>query len=136
MAVASGTAAPKAALGWDVLPVPGGWLRYNATLEKLDSHCNRHGRDCKMDGQLSKGILGLHLAWLGATADSKHEHDKCKAPLSRQEELARRQASRKIFMHLAQVQGGVFQQVVDHEFRLRKNNDEPLSVPGYHHKVK
>ena len=46
------------------MTVPGGWLRFNGTMHKLDAHCNRHGPKCKMDGSLAKGNIGHCLAWL------------------------------------------------------------------------
>ena len=132
--VASGTAAPKATPGWDLLPVPGGWLRYNSTLDRLDAHCNRHGPKCKMDGMLAKGNIGHCLAWLKAPGDTKELHDKAKKPLSDPEGLEERKACRTIFKNLAAAQGGLFQHVWDAEFKLRNSNDEPVMVPGYHHK--
>ena len=41
--------------GWQVVLVPGGWLKFSQTLGRLDAHCSRHGGGCKMDRNLRKG---------------------------------------------------------------------------------
>ena len=135
VAVASTMNAPKSGGGWTVLTVPGGWLRFNDTMHKLDAHCNRHGPKCKMDGSLAKGNIGHCLAWLTAPGTSKELHDKQKFPLSEASALETRRDARNIFMHLAALQGGLYQEVLDAEHKLRMSNDEPVSVSGYYQRL-
>ena len=63
---------------WRVVDVPGGWLRYNRALGRLDAHCGAHLGSCKMDRSLRKGCIGLNLSWLQCSAENKTDHNVSK----------------------------------------------------------
>ena len=53
---------PVATRGWEVLEVPGGWIRFNREKGSADGHCARH-LNCKIDRRLARAGLGLVTAW-------------------------------------------------------------------------
>ena len=103
-----------------MVAVPGGWLRYSEKASRVDAHCGRH-HNCKMDRALSKGPLGLHLAWLGAAAEDKAAHDLLKTRMSREVRVR----GRDQFIDLADQRGGLYQRILEEEARVRGTRDEP-----------
>ena len=83
---------------WPVLEVPGGgWIRFNRRLQRADAHCLAHRyADCKMDRRLTKGSLGLSMAWLAAGPTCTHlEHVLLKSDLSHEDGRAARLEGRE-----------------------------------------
>ena len=123
--------APPLAVGdWRVVAVRGGWLRYNATLGRLDAHCAAHA-GCKMDRALRKGLVGLLCAWLAAAADAPHRaaHSDMKWTLSQREALPQRLQGRNDFVQLRVEHAGAYGAILDQELALRESADEPASIP-------
>jgi hypothetical protein len=102
--------------GWQVVSVPGGWLKFSQTLGRLDAHCSRHGGGCKMDRSLRKGPIALHMAWLTCAAANKAEHDAAKITVIYDIEATTR--GKEVFVAMAQGQGGLYQTILDAENRL------------------
>ena len=114
------TKAPRAAGDWQVVQVPGGWLRFSEKASRVDAHCGRH-HGCKMDRALSKCPIGLHLAWLAADADDKAAHDLLKPAMS----YDARMAGRNAFAALADHHGGLYRTILEEEARVRGTREEP-----------
>ena len=75
--------APRAVGGWEVCEVPGGWLRFNEQLGRLDAHCSCHGSSkCKMDRSLAKAPVALLVSWLKAPSKHRKHHQNLKFVLS------------------------------------------------------
>lgn len=121
--------APRAVGGWLVLEVPGGWLRYNKDLGRLDSHCRWHA-GCKMDRTLKRAPVGLCMSWLSKDVGDKGQHDELKVHLSMPAAREDRMQGRAMFASLADRHGGVFRDVLELEQHLRGGaTDEPESLP-------
>ena len=112
------------------MAVDGGWVRYNRELERLDGHCRQHGANCKMDRRLTRGALGLVLAWVskGPTSD-RLRHTELKEELSSADGFAERDAARQKFKELAATDP-LAQAIVQAEIVARGGEtDEPPSLP-------
>ena len=117
---------------WQVLQLPGGWLRYNAAHGRLDAHCRHHAGGCKMDRALKKGPIGLSMAWLGAKAGTKHEHDTLKETISSESGHSGRVQGRCHFTKMADKRQGLYKDVVEHEARPRGGDrEEPVKIRMY-----
>ena len=92
---------PAAKGGWDVVEVPGGWLRVHSVSGRIDAHCAYHKGTprCKLDRMAKAGNLGLSLAWLdGADVRTgKHAHDLDKWLLSQEAAYEKRRQLREQF---------------------------------------
>ena len=108
----------------------GGWLRYNATIGRLDAHCAAHA-GCKMDRTLRKGPVGLLCAWLAVAADvpDRAAHSVMKWGLSQREALPQRLQARNDFVQLRVEQASTYGAILDLELALRESADEPASIP-------
>jgi len=113
---------------WKVVEVPGGWLRYSETYGRCDAHCRRHGGGCKMDRSLKKGPVGLEMAWLGAPAITKADHDAMKTTLSAEAAHGNRVHARNRFLAIAGKKLGTYRDIVEHEARARGSREEPLEL--------
>ena len=122
----SAVEAPASIGDWVVLAVDGGWLRFNPVLKRLDAHCadpihNFDGK-CKMDRVLSKGVIGLVMAWLSGHAEPfpcKASHQFQKVVLSNPDCKDIRERGREAFTELVEKHGCVFAQVWKLEYELR-----------------
>ena len=120
---------PKVDHGWQLVRVPGGWLKFNDVLGRLDSHCQRHGRSCKMDRDMKKGVIGLHSLWLSdTTAKTKKDHDLLKAELSSAKYFEQRQKKRELYTNMANLHGGVYNEILLAEKRIKGDNEETVVV--------
>ena len=125
------TLAPPLPVGdWRVLPVKGGWVRFNQTLKRFDSHCNKldHGQGCKMDRHMKRGVIGLALAWLGCDEVSRQTHEMQKELLSHEISREKRSAGRLDFKRLAEIYDDDYRLALDVEMKERGTNDEPSSI--------
>ena len=110
----------------------GGWLLWNESEGRLDSHCPTHA-SCRMNKMLRKGPVGLALAWLADDSihvpNDKTSHDIAKEILSSQEHLEVRKASRRRFESYAEdgnPHADRFRGVLRQEQDIRNALDEPV----------
>ena len=103
-------------------------MRYSEKWNRLDAHCRRHPGGCKMDRQLKKGPIGLHMAWLAAAATTKDAYDRLKVDLSGEAGHEKRVHGRRAFLHMTEKKQGLYKDIVEHEARLRGDREEPLTV--------
>ena len=121
---------PKSSDVWEVVEVPGGWLRFSEKHQRLDSHCNRCAdANCKMDRSLAKSPLGLHIAWLSEEFHGdKKEHDDLKWVLSQADRFDQRDKARARFMELAAESGGTYSRILEAEEKAAGSSGEPLTL--------
>ena len=119
---------PAAATGWAIVECEGGWLKFNPDAGnggRLDGHCGQHN-DCSCNRVMSKGVIGLQLAWLSYKCDCKEQHEFMKCVLSASDMAQERAEKRAQFLAVAaESPDGVHAQIAKHELRLRGSNDEP-----------
>jgi len=119
--------------GWDVVEVPGGWIRFNLEQRRLDAHCANpnHGGPgkCKMDRVAKKGPLGGELLWLALSASpetpEKSDHDKLKDSVSEPGRRGDRAAKRAWLEAKAVAEGGKYRKLLDVEMAARGTVAEP-----------
>ena len=122
--------APPVAVGdWRVVAAPGGWLRYNPTLCRLDAHCACHAA-CKMDRALRKGPVGLLCARLAAGFElpDRAAHNDLKRVLSHGDAFARRVEAREELRRLRVTHGGIYSEILEQEHGQRGEGGEPAAL--------
>ena len=125
---------PKESSDWQVVEVPGGvgWLRFNKKQKRLDAHCGQehcHGKKCKVDRKISRGVLGFHWAWLNSVAETTDVHSADKPIVSHCISHELRKTSREAFIAHAGREGGVWQEIVDCEMQVRGTLEDSESIP-------
>ena len=81
-----------------------------------------------MDRALSKGPIGLVIAWLDAAENCKASHDVQKAILSDESMFDTRCRARQASTRIAEEQKGVYQECLDLEENLRGTKEEPRKL--------
>ena len=120
---------PKETGGWQVVEVPGGWLRFNAREQKLNAHCRQHGANvCKMDRGLQKQPIGLHMAWLACRCEFPGAHQTKKQEISGPAGSEARSAGRGVFERLAAEKKGVYQEIIRMEAEVCGRSGEPDAI--------
>ena len=121
---------PSSGGGWEVAEyLPHGWLRFNASLGRIDAHCAVHAK-CKMDRSAAKGTLGLSLAWLqrGADRPCRDLHTLDKIACSVEAAQSEREAARDAFTATAATDK-VAEVVIRLEERCRRGDrSEPAKI--------
>ena len=130
--------APSELGGWRVIAVTNGWIKYHPVELKIDSHCERHGKSCKMDRKMARGSIGLSVAWLKRGLDCTHRSDHIveKAAISSSDCRELRVAGRQEFtLRSENPEDPVaekMQELLLAERRARKSAEpleEPLALP-------